>query len=115
MEEIYRNDYGVSYRNYDTADPEEIGVQLIINRIGLYLSIPELENLKRIVLNKTESVPCMCSECQGEVSNKIWCTNPFIDICLKLNDTTIEEIEDLIVGTQFMLNIDKTLKKYALD
>jgi hypothetical protein len=115
MEEIYRNEYGVSYRNFDLEKDEKRGVQLIIDRVGLYLSIPELENLKRIVLNKYEGEPCMCSECQGEVSNKIWCTNPLIDICLKFNDANIEEIEDLITGTQFMLNIDETLKKYALD
>tara|TARA_B100000809_G_scaffold265832_1_gene325956 strand:+ start:6956 stop:7303 length:348 start_codon:yes stop_codon:yes gene_type:complete len=115
MEEIYRNEYGVSYRSFDSNKPKEISVQLIIDRVGLYLSIPELEHLKRIVLNKTIGDPCMCSDCQGKVSNKIWCTNPLIDICFKFNDTNIEEIEDLITGTQFMLDIDKTLKKYALD
>ena len=114
MEEIYRNDYGVSYRNMNIEEDED-GVQLIIDRVGLYLSIKELENLKRIVVNKTDGEPCMCSECQGAVSNKIWCTNPLIDICLKFNDDNIGDIEDLITGTQFILNIDETLKKYALN
>ena len=57
----------------------------------------------------------MCSECQGTVSNKIWCTNPLIDICLKFNEVNLEKIEDLIIGTQFILNMDKTLKKFALE
>ncbi|MEI6864658.1 hypothetical protein [Flavicella sp.] len=114
MEEIYRNNYGVSYRNYDN-DNDENGVQLIIDRIGLYLTVNELANLKRIVSDKTEGEPCMCSECQGTVSNKIWCTNPLIDICLKFNDDNIQDIEDLITGTQFILNMDKTLRKFALE
>ena len=114
MEEIYRNDYGASYKNFGDKNQEN-GVQLIIDRVGLYLSMKELENLKKIVHNKTEGEPCMCSECQGKVSNKIWCTNPLIDICLKFDDQNIEKIKDLIIGTQFILNMGKTLKKYALD
>jgi hypothetical protein len=114
MEEIYQNDYGVSYRNFDKTNKEN-GVQIIIDRVGLYLSLKELEHLKKIVQNKSHGDPCMCSECQGQVSNKIWCTNPLIDICLKFNQDNIEKIEDLIIGTQFILNMDKTLKKYALN
>lgn len=53
--------------------------------------------------------------CIGTVSNKIYCTNPLINICLKFNDKNIKQIEDLIIGTQFIKKMDKTLKKYALE
>lgn len=47
MEKIYQNDYGVSYKNFGNKK-EEKGVQLMIDRVGLYLSMKELENLKKL-------------------------------------------------------------------
>ena len=82
---------------------------MILGIVGVFMSTKELANLLDIVRNADQ--PCNCEQCNGKQCNKIWTTTPLIDICLKVDNDILEELEDLIVGTQFILNMDATFKK----
>ncbi len=110
MELLYKNEYGASYK-VDFGTNPECEVQLVIDTVGLFMSKEELDHLLTIVKNSHE--PCDCGNCNGPCE-KIWCTGPLVDICLKVSDTILDKMEDLIAGTQFMLNIDATLEGYRL-
>ena len=112
MELLYRNNYGASYLMEEAPNPNH-DIQLVINSIGLYMSKKDLENLLNIVLES--NAPCNCEECGGKTCNRVWCNNPLVDICLKVDEPILELLEDLIRGTQFILNMDDTLKKFRLD
>ncbi|MDD7888132.1 hypothetical protein [Flavivirga sp. 57AJ16] len=106
MELIHKNDYGVCYKIDKYCHPR-FDVQLVINSIGIYMSEAELHNLLKIVRDSDK--PCFCDECAGEKCNKIWCTNPLIDICLKMDEYKLELIEDLILRALFFLEMNSTL------
>ncbi|QLG46292.1 hypothetical protein [Costertonia aggregata] len=111
MQLIYKNDYGAVYRIFNSPNPD-CEMQLVVDTVGLFMSRADLEHLLVIVRKSYE--PCSCVECDGNPCEKIWSTNPLIDICLKVDRSILTMIEDLIKGTQFMINIDTTLEKYRL-
>ena len=112
MELIYKNNYGACYKIVE-APNRLCKIQLVVDSIGIFMSEADLEHLLEIVRQADE--PCFCPECNGAPSKKIWSTGPYHDICLKVDDGQREEMEDLIVGTQFVLNIDDTLSQYRID
>lgn len=111
MKLIYKNNYGSSYLLANAPNPK-CKIQLVINTIGLFMCTEDLDNLLQIVKGSYE--PCNCEDCGGKVCNKIWCSNPLVDICLKVNEPTLDLIEDLIKGTKFILNMESTLDKHKL-
>ncbi|MFS4467342.1 hypothetical protein [Maribacter sp. 2210JD10-5] len=112
MELIYKNDYGATYYVKNSPNPS-CEMQLVIDTVGLFISKSDLDHLLKIVNKSNE--PCNCDECGGNQCNKIWCSNPLIDICLKVNEPILEMMEDLIKGTHFILDMDATLEKYRVD
>ena len=97
---IYSNIYGAAYHLENSPNPN-CKIQLVIDSIGIFMSREDLQNLLGIVQKSHE--PCFCEDCGGNACNKIWCSNPLVDICLKMNERTLDLMEDLIRGTQFML------------
>ena len=76
------------------------------------MSQTDFVHLLKIVNQSNQS--CTCEACGGDQCNNIWCSNAFIDICIKVDESILHKIRDLIKGTQFMLNIDATLEKHRL-
>ena len=112
MELIYKNDYGTCYRVYNAPNPN-CKYQMVVDTVGIFMTEIDISNLLSIVRSSYET--CNCEECGGKRYNKIWTTNPLIDICLKVDGDILELMEDLILGTQFMLSMDATLKKNSIE
>ncbi|PIF00182.1 MAG: hypothetical protein CR994_06870 [Maribacter sp.] len=108
MELIYKNDYGACYKIDNALNPT-CKIQMVIDTVGIFLSEREMGYLLEIVRNSNQ--PCNCEECKGKRCNKIWTTSPWVDVSLKVDDDILELMEDLILGTQFMINMDATLEK----
>ncbi|PID69494.1 MAG: hypothetical protein CR989_01365 [Flavobacteriales bacterium] len=111
MELIYRNDYGAFYSIHNPPNPN-CKLQMVVDTNGIFLSERDMAYLLKIVRDAHK--PCNCKECKGKRCKRIWTTSPLVDICLKVDDNILELIEDLILGTQFMLNMDATLEKYKI-
>ncbi len=111
MEVIYQNDYGTTFLLTDAPNPA-CRIQLVVDAIGLFMSIEDLEHLLHIVQGSDK--PCNCADCGGLPCEKIWCANPLIDICLKVDGPRLDQLEDLIKGTQFIMNLDATLEQYRM-
>ncbi|WP_299532463.1 hypothetical protein [Ulvibacterium sp.] len=109
MELLYENDYGVTYKLLHSPNPS-CDIQLVIDTVGLFMSRSDLDHLLKIVL-KSHGSSCACPECDGDCCNRIWCANPLMDINLKVNERILFLLEDLIRGTQFILDMDATLKE----
>ncbi|MDO6518158.1 hypothetical protein [Zobellia uliginosa] len=111
MELLYQNGYGAMYKmNKARTGVREL--QMIVDTVGVFMSRDDLDHLLGIVRKSNE--PCTCAECGGNHCNKIWCSGPLVDICLKVDEAIIDHMEDLIQGAQFMLDMDATLEKYRL-
>ncbi|WP_147415902.1 hypothetical protein [Ulvibacterium marinum] len=112
MELLYQNDYGATYRIFRSPNPS-CEIQLIIDTAGLFMSRSDLDHLLKIVL-KSHGSSCTCPECGGDRCNKIWCTNPLMDIHLKVDERILFLLEDLIKGTLFILDMESTLEEHLL-
>lgn len=110
MELLYQNDYGAVYK-IDPSPIPDCDMQLVVDGVGLFMTTADLEHLLQMVLESHE--PKYCADCGGPCQ-KIWCTHPLVDICLKVDAPTLRLMEDLIRGTLFMLNLDSTLAPYRL-
>lgn len=114
MELIYNNSYGTTYKVDNHANPL-YNIQLVINNIGIFMTAKELNALLKLVrLSYGNDDACNCEQCKGQKLNKLWKTNPYIDLCLKVNDSVLDFLEDLILGTQFTLNLDVVLEEHRI-
>ena len=111
MELIYENKYGKSYKVTNHSNPN-CTLQVVIGTVGIFMTELEMADLLRIVRSSHE--PCFCESCDGEQCNKIWTTSELIDTVIKVNEATLVLLEDLIVGTQFILNMNETLGEYII-
>lgn len=111
MKLIYQNKYGSTYLLKNAPNPK-CKIQLVVDTIGLFMCEEDLDNLLRIVHGSFD--PCFCENCQGQACNKIWCSNALADICLKVNEPTLNLLDDLIKGTKFILNMNETLDIHRL-
>lgn len=111
MELIYENSYGAFYSVKDTTKTN-IKLQMVVDNIGIFLSVNNIDHLLDII--KNSETPCNCEKCNGKKPNKIWTNGLLVDICLKINDDILEQMEDLIVGTKFLLNMDDILEKHKI-
>ncbi len=111
MKLIYKNNYGTTYSIASSSDLRYT-MQMVINNIGIFMSSAELNNLLNVVRSSYGvNEVCNCEQCKGERLNKLWKSNPFLDIGLKVDDTILSSLEDLILGTQFILNVDSVLQE----
>ncbi|MBC6998283.1 MULTISPECIES: hypothetical protein [Bacteroidota] len=111
MELIYGNNYGAFYKIFE-APNKECKLQLVVDTVGIFMSASDLGHFLSVI--QDSDAPCQCATCKGGKCNKIWCSNPLVDICLKVSEPILEEMEDLVKGTQFILNMDETLKQYRI-
>ncbi|MEX0274249.1 MAG: hypothetical protein AB3N16_07725 [Flavobacteriaceae bacterium] len=111
MELIYGNKYGACYKVKGAPNPI-CTLQMIIDSIGIFMSEQDLAHLLDIVRDADR--PCFCKECDGSRCGKIWCAGPMHDLCLKLDEDKLAELEDLIMGTRFILGMDQTLERYRI-
>ena len=106
MNVIFRNSYGAIGHVNDSVNPE-CKLQLIVDTIGIYMSLADLEYLLSVVGNTRAS--CVCEDCGNEF-DKIVCKNARIDLHLKINKGRLQLLEELIKETLFNLEIEHTLK-----
>lgn len=113
MNLIYKNSYGSSYK-VDTyiTNNQKRNIQIYIGTIGIYMTEKELSDLLKII--KQADKPCQCEACEGKVCNKIWTSNPLIDICIKLDDEVLDELEDLVSWTKFLIKLDSNLEDNSI-
>lgn len=112
MNLIYSNNYGACYK-IDKGSKSKYILQLVIDSIGIFMTKEDLKDFLVIILQ--EPPPCTCKECGGERCNKIWCSGPFLDVCLKVNPDVLKQLEDLIRGSLFILEMDKTLDEFRIN
>lgn len=111
MNLIYRNYYGACYRVYNAPNPK-CAVQMIVDTVGIFMAKDDLKHLLNIVLQKP--APCNCHECGGEICDRIWCPGSLVDFCLKVDPQALRLLEDLIRGTLFIMEMDKTLDEHRI-
>ncbi|MEM8928355.1 MAG: hypothetical protein AAGC45_09130 [Bacteroidota bacterium] len=111
MKLIYKNDYGATFKIKNVPNTN-CSLQLVVDCIGIFLTESDLSKLLHMVEQSNQ--PCYCEDCHGEKCKRLWCTSKYYEFGLALNEENIKGLVDLVKGTQFLLNMDETLKQYRL-
>ncbi|MEH6681507.1 MAG: hypothetical protein V7724_13235 [Sediminicola sp.] len=109
---IYKNAYGAIYGIENAPNPL-CTLQLVVDTVGIFMARDDLSHLLEIVMRPHG--PCNCAQCTGDDCHKIWCSGQLFDICLKLDPATLQLLQELIQGTQFVLGVDSTLGKFHIE
>lgn len=112
MDYIYDNKLGASYRIENITDEENI-VALEINQVSFLINHKELKqfvNSSEEILNHYAN--CTCSP---DTENKIVIYKAKqTEIRMKLSYNQLQQLKDLLKGTQFRLSMNHLLKKYKI-
>lgn len=115
MKEIYKNDYSVSYLISNHTN-KKYTLQLVINNLGIFMSLEEMDALLKIVKASYGALEnkCNCEKCKENALSSLWKVNSFFEVRLNIDFNILSLLEELIEGTQFILNLDSILEEHRI-
>jgi hypothetical protein len=107
---IYHNNIGIAFRWQSALDKASEKVQVVFNHMGFHLSREEVELFSNQVACSRESISD-CSRCAFKKECKnILLETPSATVSLAVNEKELEELDDLLNGTLFWLDLEDYLK-----
>ena len=101
---VYSNDIGISFRWQKNA----VSIQVIFRDIGFLLSVFELDNFLYHVLEAKDKEVCLgCTF--GKDCRSMLLKTPFSPVSIAVSLNELHQIEDLLRGTLFQLELEKYL------
>ena len=109
MQDIYNNEYGVSFQWKRNNAKDIMKVQIVFRDTGMLLSKEELvqfsKNIKYTVANKS-----LCNDCVNNDSCRaLLIDSPAPQITFAVNVKELDGIHDLVAGTLFQMNLNNFL------
>jgi len=99
---IYHNEGGISFQwKKDIEKGNTETIQVVFGKIGLYLTVPEIKLFCNKIKLAKKIKKCNC--------NNMLLHTPLGKLDLVLSKQELLQIEDLIQGTLFKLNLDAYL------
>ena len=107
MTQIYGNNIGIAfYWNHSTEVKTE-KVQLVFKETGFNLSLSELQLFSKLILESQLRINC-CEDCKAKRNcNRFLLQTPAKQIDLAVSINELEEIQDLVEGTIFKIQMQK--------
>lgn len=107
---IYHNNFGISFKWINPQTEKVKGkVQLIFRDMGFYLTHSEIKQFYNCVCAAKNTEPCSC--CQSNIDSKnIMLKTPSNKIDIAVNEKELSQVEDLIKGTLFQLDLEYYLE-----
>lgn len=106
---IYYNDFGIAFQWKLGSAKYTNKVQLVFRHTGLFLTPSELQSFS-ITVNRTFQNPPLCNDCKDNKECKSLLINtPAHQVKFAMSYDEVEQLNDLIEGTIFQLNLDDML------
>lgn len=111
MHLLYHNKFGVAFQWKRNSAKDLMKIQLVFRDTGLKVSKKELtlflENIKH-----TKDSCSHCSECSQKESYKaLLVDSPAPQVSFAMNMKELDDVQDLVEGTLFQLNLDNFIRK----
>lgn len=106
MTQIYGNNIGVAFywNNSEGAKTEKI--QVVFKETGFNLTLSELEYFSKLILESQSRTNC-CGDCKAKANcSRFLLQTPAKQIDLAVSIDELEEIQDLVGGTIFKINLE---------
>ncbi|WP_442846272.1 hypothetical protein [Leeuwenhoekiella sp. H156] len=109
---IYANPYGSVYELNKLPNPKH-KYQLVIGAMGIFMSKKDLLTL--LDTAKSHFTPCYCEYCQGRLPDKLYLPDVGSELCLLIDPLVLADLEELLEGVLFHIEIQETLKNNRID
>ncbi|GAA3776332.1 hypothetical protein GCM10022271_05590 [Corallibacter vietnamensis] len=105
---IYHNSFGISFQwMHSESKKRHKKIQIVFRNMGFYLSKNEIKEFYNCIYHAKQSQPCSC--CKDCDSRNILVRTPSDKVDIALNTEELTQVEDLIKGTLFQLDLDNYL------
>lgn len=106
---IYYNSFGVAFQWKVNSVKDIMKVQIVFRDTGLLLSKAELNQFSKNIKH-TKDNGSLCADCaQNESCKALLIDSPAPQITFAVNAKELNEIQDLVEGTLFQMNLDNFL------
>ena len=106
---IYHNNIGIAFQwKYTSSKQSRNKIQIVFRNMGFFLTLKEIKQFYKNVFDAKGIKQCNC--CNNDVeSRNILVKTPSEKVDIALNRKELTEVEDLIRGTLFQLDLDNYL------
>ncbi|ULC59635.1 hypothetical protein MBM09_01355 [Flaviramulus sp. BrNp1-15] len=106
---IYHNNIGIAFKwKYTSLKQAHNKIQIVFRNMGFYLTIKEIKQFYKKVNDAKDPLHCSCCNNDPE-SRNILLKTPSEKVDIAVNQKELFEVEDLIKGTLFQLDLDNYL------
>ena len=106
---IYHNNFGISFKWKNTNSVERKNkIQIVFRDMGFYLTQKEVITFYKNIYETKNAKGCSCCTYEKE-SRCMLLKTPCNKVDIAINKKELNQIEDLIKGTLFQLNLDQYL------
>lgn len=108
---IYHNNFGIAFQWKATASKvSKDKIQIVFRDIGFCLTKDEVKAFYNNIFEAKETQPCSC--CAKEKDGRfILLKTPSAKVDVAVSKTELAQVEDLIKGTLFQLDLDSYLNR----
>lgn len=110
VEQIYYNDFGLSFHWKKDDKVVTSKVQIVFKETGFYLSYPEIQAFAKIIDNTCEEMKCEGC-CHRSKCHKFLLKTPLQQVDLAVSKSELFQIKDLIEGTLFNMDLYEYITK----
>lgn len=106
---IYHNNFGIAFQWQENTIKDIMKVQIVFRDTGLLLSKEELMLFSKNI-KYTRAHSSLCHDCaQNESCKALLVDSPASQITFAMNLKELDDVQDLVEGTLFQLNLDNYL------
>ncbi|MEO9894581.1 hypothetical protein [Aurantibacter sp.] len=108
---IYHNGLGVAFQWKNNPNDDNKKVQIVFRDTGLLLTREQLSKFSKNI-NFTRENSSLCKDCAEKESCRVLLVeSPIPSVTFALNARELNEIQDLVDGTLFQLDLDIYVNK----
>ncbi|MCB4799115.1 hypothetical protein [Neotamlana laminarinivorans] len=116
LDPVYRNAIGATYLIKD--NPNKTGyssekIQLFLGEVSIILTYEEVANLIPTIDSAKKG--CACKNCKCEIPKQIKANTNYVKFIFKSSEKNILDLEDLVKGTLFELEMASVLSFNNID
>lgn len=107
IEQIYRNNFGISFYWKEGNEIIADKIQLLFKQMGFYFSIQELNEFHDLIENCVTDHNGYDTSGVKRVFNKFLLKTPYVALDLEISPVELNSIKDLVEGSLFRLNLNE--------
>jgi len=107
IEQIYRNDFGISFYWKEGNEIISDKIQLLFKQMGFYFSVQELNEFHDLIEDCVTDHNDYDTRGIKRAFDKFLLKTPYVALDLEISPTELDSIKDLVDGSLFRLHLNE--------